>query len=189
MSIVSSIEAEYKRYKALADAAIAQASDDDLSRAGAGGGNSIEMLVRHLAGNLRSRFTEFRTSDGEKPWRNRDEEFEAAPIARAALLADWEDAWRVLFTALGGLADTDLPATVTVRQQPLRIDEALLRSLAHVAYHVGQIVYLAKERRADAWRCLSIPRGASRAYNQAPTRETASSHTGELTPAKFKLRT
>ncbi len=181
MSVLASIEAEYRRYKALADAAISQVGDEELARTGPGDSNSIEMLVRHLTGNLRSRFTDFRTSDGEKPWRNRDDEFEPASLSRQDLLAAWDEAWDVLFAALSSVSDTDLGGTVTVRRQPLRIDEALHRSLAHAAYHVGQIVYLAKAMRAESWHCLSIPRGASQDYNRAPTRETATAHLGELT--------
>jgi hypothetical protein len=180
VSVIASIEAEYKRYKALADAAIGQVGDEELARTGPGGSNSLDMLVRHLAGNLRSRFTDFRTSDGEKPWRVRDDEFEPAALTRPELLGGWDEAWSVLFDALAALSDADLSATVTVRGQPLRIDEALHRSLAHAAYHVGQIVYLAKAMRGESWRNLSIPRGGSRAYNQAPTNETAMAHTGKL---------
>ena len=186
MGVIASLEAEYKRYKSLADAAMVQVGDEELAQTGPGGSNSIDMLVRHVAGNLRSRFTDFRTSDGEKPWRDRDEEFEPAALTRQELLSAWDDAWRALYEALAGLSDADLSATVTVRGQPLRIDEALHRSLAHAAYHVGQIVYLAKAMRGESWRNLSIPRGGSRAYNQAPTNETAAAHTGKLatTPAE-----
>ena len=180
MTLIASIDAEYKRYKALAEAAIAQVGDEELARTGPGESNSIEMLVRHLTGNLRSRFTDFRTSDGEKPWRNRDEEFEPATLSREQLLKGWEDAWAVLFEALAGLSDSALAGTITVRGQPLQIDEALLRSLAHAAYHVGQIVYLAKAIRAEGWHNLSIPRGGSQAYNRAPTHETAARHAGKL---------
>ena len=177
MSVVHSIEAEYKRYKALADAAIAQVTDDELAAA-PGGGNSIEMMVRHVAGNLQSRFTDFRTSDGEKPWRNRDEEFEPVALNRGELLAAWEAGWKALFGAVSTLSDRDLAETVTIRRQPLRIDEALHRSLAHAAYHVGQIVFLAKAMRGDGWRCLSIPRGMSEAFNRkaASGMQTAAAH-------------
>jgi len=178
MGVVHSIESEYKRYKALADAAIAQVSDEELAHAAPGGGNSIEMMVRHIAGNLQSRFTDFRTSDGEKPWRNRDEEFEAVAPNRSELLEAWETGWKALFDAVSALGDDDLAETVTIRQQPLRIDEALHRSLAHAAYHVGQIVFLAKAMRGDAWRCLSIPRGMSEAFNRkaASGMQTAAAH-------------
>ena len=182
MSIIASIEGEFKRYKALADAAIAQVGDQELGIAAPGGGNSIDMMVRHVAANLHSRFTDFRTSDGEKPWRRRDEEFEGAALSRADLLATWETGWRTLFEAIGALTDADLGGTVTIRQQPLRIDEALHRSLAHAAYHVGQIVYVAKAMRGEGWRCLSIPRGMSEAYNKkASGMKTAADHAEWLT--------
>jgi hypothetical protein len=138
------------------------------------------MLIRHLAGNLQSRFTDFRTSDGEKPWRQRDDEFETASLSRAALMDQWERAWAVVLGEVGKLTDADLGETVTVRRQPLRIDEALHRSLAHTAYHVGQIVYLAKELRGEGWRTLSIPRGKSEEYNRKATGETAAAHIEKL---------
>ena len=138
------------------------------------------MLMRHLAGNFKSRFTDFRTSDGEKPWRRRDEEFETVSLTRAELLAAWESAWATVLSEVSRLTDADLGGTVTVRHQPLRIDEALHRSLAHAAYHVGQIVYLAKEMRGDGWRTLSIPKGKSEEYNRQATRETAAAHTDML---------
>ena len=172
MSIVKSIEGEYLRYKKLADAALEQVSDEELFQVPGGGSNSLEMIVRHIAGNLRSRFSDFRTADGEKPWRLRDDEFEPASIGRAELLKAWEEAWAVLLGEVGKLTDDDLAATVTIRHEPLRIDEALHRSLAHTAYHVGQVVYVAKAMRSEAWRCLSIPRGMSAAFNQKMAQQT-----------------
>lgn len=180
MSIVMSLRDEYRRYKALAEAALSQVHDDELTRSGPRGGNSIDMLVRHVAGNLLSRFTDFRTSDGEKPWRHRDAEFETAAMSRDELTAYWNSAWDVLFAELAKLGNEDLGATVTVRRQPLRIDEALHRSLAHTAYHVGQIVYLAKELRGDQWRTLSIPKGKSEEYNRMATSERAAQHADAL---------
>ena len=176
MSVIGSLLDEYKRYKALAEAAIGQVSDEELARLGPGGGNSIDILVRHLAGNLKSRFTDFRTSDGEKPWRHRDNEFETASLTRAELMTAWDAAWETVIAEVSQLTDADLNGTVTVRRQPLRIDEALHRSLGHTAYHVGQIVYLAKEMRGDSWRTLSIPKGKSEEYNRQATRETAAAH-------------
>jgi len=176
MSVIGSLLDEYKRYKALAEAAIGQVSDEELARLGPGGGNSIDILVRHLAGNLKSRFTDFRTSDGEKPWRHRDNEFETASLTRPELMTAWDAAWATVIGEVSQLTDADLSGTVTVRRQPLRIDEALHRSLAHSAYHVGQIVYLAKEMRGDGWRTLSIPKGKSEEYNRQATRETAAAH-------------
>jgi uncharacterized damage-inducible protein DinB len=173
---VRSLEEEYKRYKALGEAAIAQVPEEQLSIPAPGGGNSIAAIVWHVAGNLESRFTDFRTSDGEKPWRNRDEEFETRTVSRAELTAKWEQGWRALFDALGSITDADLQARIRIRHQPLRIDEALHRSLAHTTYHVGQIVFLAKQLRAEQWNCLSIPLGGSRAYNEAPNREKPAEH-------------
>ena len=180
LSVISSLQDEYQRYKALAEAAIAQVGDEELSSA-QDGGNSIEMLVRHIAGNLASRFTDFRTSDGEKPWRRRDDEFESASLTRHELLQMWEAGWNVLFAEVDKLTDDDLAQTVMIRRQPLRIDEALHRSLAHTAYHVGQVVFMAKAMRGGAWRTLSIPRGKSEEYNrtlqsiQPPPTTTSSS--------------
>lgn len=179
--MLKSIADEYTRYKALAEAAIGQLRDAELMQLGPAGGNSIDMLIRHVAGNLKSRFSDFRTSDGEKPWRHRDAEFEAASLSRGELMAFWQDAWAVVFDEVGKLTDADLSETVTVRQQPLRIDEALHRSLAHTAYHVGQVVFMAKAMRGGAWRTLSIPRGQSEEYNrtlqsiQPPPTTTSSS--------------
>jgi len=173
---VQSLEEEYKRYKALGEAAIAQLSDEHLSTPAPGGGNSIAAIVWHVAGNLESRFTDFRTSDGEKPWRNRDAEFETRTVSRSELTEKWERGWRALLGALSSLTDADLQQTVTIRRQPLRIDQALHRSLAHTTYHVGQIVFLAKQFRAERWNCLSIPLGGSRAYNESPRNESPGAH-------------
>jgi hypothetical protein len=180
MSVIKSLEDEYRRYKALAEAAIAQLGDEEIAQNGPGDSNSIDMLVRHIAGNLQSRFTDFRTSDGEKPWRRRDDEFEPAALNREQLLALGDSAWGVLFAEIAKVTDVDLSATVTVRRQPLRIDEALHRSLAHTAYHVGQIVYVAKAMRAGAWRTLSIPKGKSEEYNRTASAETAAAHADKL---------
>ena len=178
--MIASIEAEYRRYKALGEAAIAQVADVDLSRPGPNDGNGIAALVWHISGNLESRFTDFRLSDGEKPWRVRDDEFSRRTVTREELLDRWKTGWRALFGALEGLTDADVTGTVTVRSQPMRIDEALHRSLAHTAYHVGQLVYLAKLLRGGEWLCLSIPLGASDAYNRAPVFERAAAHAAHV---------
>lgn len=170
-SLIDSIRAEYLRYKGLAEGAIDQVRDDELVAAPDAGDNTIAVICQHLAGNLRSRFTDFLTSDGEKPWRDREAEFDRRTITRDALLKEWASGWAALLSALDGLSDAQLNATVTIRQQPLLVHEALHRSLAHTAYHVGQIVYLAKTARGAAWTSLSIPRGQSSAYNKNPTRE------------------
>jgi Protein of unknown function (DUF1572) len=173
-SIIESIRDEYLRYKALAEGAIAQLDEAELSREGPNGGNSIAVICWHLSGNLLSRFTDFLTSDGEKPWRKREEEFERRTVTRAELLGKWEEGWSALLSAMSTLTDEQLQSTVTIRRQPLLVHEALHRSLAHLAYHAGQIVYLAKSLRGRDWRYLSIPPGQSDAYNQAPSSERAS---------------
>src|SRR6266436_3745986 len=167
-SVIQSIAGEYRRYKALAEGALAQLSDGEICAPAPGGGNSIATICWHISGNLRSRFTDFLTSDGEKPWRNREEEFQARSVARAELLAHWEQAWSPLLTTMEALDDPDLGRTVTIRGQALGVAEALHRSLAHTSYHVGQVLYAARASRGAAWRFLSIPPGQSAAFNGSP---------------------
>lgn len=169
--IISSVRGEFLRYKDLAEKAMAQLPDPDLSKAGPNGGSSIVTICWHISGNLRSRFTDFLESDGEKPWRAREEEFLPRITTRAELVAKWAEGWDALFEALSALDDGHLGRTVTIRAQPLLVHEALHRALAHTSYHVGQIVYLAKAMRGASWTYLSIPPGGTAAYNQAPDRE------------------
>jgi len=136
-------------------------------------GNSPAMIVHHVSGNLTSRFTDFLTTDGEKPWRNRDDEFADRTCTRAVVLSTWDAGWRVLEQQLASLTDADMTRTVTIRAQPLTVHAALCRSATHVAYHVGQLVTLARQSTGAGWRSLSIPRGQSAAYNANPTREKA----------------
>jgi hypothetical protein len=175
-NVTDSIAAEFRRYKALGDSALAQLSDDELSQAGPNGGNSVVVLVWHIGGNLASRFTDFLSSDGEKPWRDRDDEFVGRRVRRDELLDKWNGGWNVLFEALAAVRDDRLNDTVAIRGQRFEVHDALHRSLAHIAYHVGQMVYLAKSIRGDAWTCLSIPIGGSAAYNRNPTRQDPASH-------------
>jgi uncharacterized damage-inducible protein DinB len=181
---VEAIADEFTRYKALGEAAIAQLGDEELVVTASEGGNSIVAIVWHLAGNLESRFTDFRTSDGEKPWRDRDDEFVLRSVTKAQLLEKWERGWRAVLTAIGELGDADLLATVTIRRQQLRIDQALQRSLAHTAYHIGQIVFMAKQIRSGGWRCLSIPLGGSAAHNARGADESAKAHARMLDPSQ-----
>ena len=167
-SVIQSIAGEYRRYKALAEGALAQLSDGEICTPAPGAGNSIATICWHISGNLRSRFTDFLTSDGEKPWRNREDEFQARSVTKAELLAHWEEGWSSLFMALGALDDADLGRTVTIRGQALGVDEALHRSLAHTSYHVGQVIYAARALRGSAWRFLSIPPGQLAAFNGSP---------------------
>ena len=156
-TVIDAIAAEYHRYKDLGDKAFAQVSNEALSE-GPADGNSMAMIVWHIAGNLRSRFTGFLTTDGEKPWRDRESEFDDRNVGRAQMIEKWEDGWQVLFATLSALSDDDLERTIAIRQQELSVLQALLRSLAHTSYHVGQIVFLAKEFRGGEWKSLTIPR-------------------------------
>lgn len=183
--MIASITAEFKRYKSLGEAAIAQLSDGDVSRS-SGEDNSIAVIVWHVGGNLRSRFTDFRTSDGEKPWRNRDEEFEPRVVTRQELMSKWNSGWDALFDALAPLTDADFDQTIIIRNQPMAIGAALLRALAHISYHVGQIVFVAKSLRGAEWQTLSIPKGGSEVYNQNPGRESAEQHAAMLDRRRAK---
>jgi hypothetical protein len=169
--VIGAIEGEYRRYRTLAEKALEQMTDDEVQEPGDPVRLSEATIVRHIAGNLHSRFTDFLTSDGEKPWRDREGELAPRSVTRVQLLEAWTEGWHALFHALSLLTDAQLGDSVTIRGQPLTISEALHRSLAHTAYHVGQIVWSVKARRGDAWESLSIPRGATEAYNRAPTRE------------------
>jgi hypothetical protein len=179
-TVLAAIESEFLRYKALAEGAMRQVDDAGLHRAATGADNSIAVIVRHLSGNFVSRFTDFLTADGEKPWRDRDREFEEPGGSRADLIAMWDEGWRALTSALADLTDADLERRILIRGQPWRVDEALLRSLAHASYHVGQIVFAAKAMAGDAWTSLSIPKGGSTAYNAAPTRDRPGAHAAKL---------
>ena len=170
--ILSSVEGEWRRYKALGEGAFRQLRDDELSKSGPGNGNSIAVIVWHVAGNLKSRFTDFLTSDGEKPWRDRDSEFLSREnVTRAELLQRWNEGWTTLFAAIEPLSDEDLSRVVTIRGEKFRVHEALHRLLTHTSYHVGQIVYLAKAFRAAEWDYLTIPPGKSAEYNRNPVHE------------------
>ncbi len=137
--------------------------------------NSMAIMVKHIAGNMRSRWTDFLTSDGEKPDRRRDTEFEAPPASRAELMEMWEDGWALVFAALEPLTDADLGRTVTIRGEAHSVMQAINRQIAHYAYHVGQIVMLAKHFQAAQWRSLSVPRGKSAEF----TVRVSSGETGQ----------
>jgi hypothetical protein len=157
---------EFTRVKQLGDRTIAQLSDEELNTPLAPGANSVAVIVRHLAGNMRSRWTDFLTSDGEKPDRNRDAEFEVTPLTRADVLTAWDGGWAILFGAIEGLADADLARVVTIRHEPHTVAHAIQRQLAHYAGHVYQIVMIGKCLKGPGWQTLSIPRGASETFNQ-----------------------
>jgi hypothetical protein len=170
--VIDTFAREYRRYRRIGESAIAQVDDAHLHRTHGGEeGTSLAILVRHVGGNLRSRFTDFFDEDGEKPWRHREGEFIDERLPRAELMAAWTDGWIALERVLAGLDDADFARLVTVRGQHLTIADALARSHAHIAYHVGQIVLIARAHLGGRWRSLSIPKGGSVAYNAAPTRE------------------
>lgn len=169
--MIDDFRSEYRRYRTLGERALAQMSDDGLNHVPSQESNSAAMIVRHVSGNLASRFTDFLQSDGEKPWRDRDREFDDVQLSRAEVEKAWASGFAVLDAALDALTDADMSRTVTIRQQPLTVHAALTRSVAHVAYHAGQLVLLARAEAGAGWKSLSIPRGMSDAYNAAPTNE------------------
>jgi hypothetical protein len=164
--MIASLATAYARYRDLAERALAQVEDDDLHTRVDADGNSLDVLVRHVGGNLRSRFTDFLTTDGEKPWRQRDGEFEERRATRDEMLAIWTTGWDTLEAVLALLTDDDLQREVTIRTRALTVEAALLRSYGHTAYHVGQIVQLARAHVGAEWGSLSVPRGESEAYNR-----------------------
>jgi len=155
----------FRQTKRLADGAAAQVSDEQFFRALDPESNSIALVMKHMAGNMRSRWTDFLTSDGEKPDRRRDSEFEREGEDRAAILEAWEAGWRLVFDAVGSLAPSDLTRSVTIRGEPYTVVAAINRQLEHYGYHAGQIVFLAKHFKSAGWRSLSIPRGRSETFN------------------------
>ncbi len=171
----------FRNYKALGDGALSQVTDRDVATYLGGEDNSVAIIVRHVAGNLRSRFTDFLTSDGEKPNRDRDAEFDLqALVARDEVLAWWDDAWGTTLAALDALSPADLGRTVTIRGESFLVVEALHRLATHTAYHVGQIVFLAKHFAGSRWRSLSIPRGQSARYAQGTFRDGIIPHRESL---------
>ncbi len=149
-------------HKRLADNAIAQLSDEQFFAAPNPDDNSVAIIVKHVAGNLRSRFTDFLTSDGEKPDRQRDQEFEVTSDAtREQIMSLWEQHWQLLFETVNSLHSDDLERMVTIRAQPHSVLQAMNRAMSHLAYHIGQIVWLSKHWKGAAWQSLSIPKGQS----------------------------
>jgi uncharacterized damage-inducible protein DinB len=156
----------FRYYKKLSERAMEQVADEQLSAVLDGEMNSIALIVKHMTGNMRSRWTDFLNSDGEKPDRKRDTEFENPPATRAALTKLWEEGWHCLFSALEPLSDADLDRTVEIRGEPHSVMQAINRQIAHYSYHSGQIVFLAKHLQSAQWKSLSVPRGKSEVFNQ-----------------------
>jgi Protein of unknown function (DUF1572) len=164
--ILSAAIDEFQKVKKLADKSIEQLSDAQLHVTIDPSANSVAVLMRHMAGNMRSRWTDFLTSDGEKPDRHRDQEFSERRRPRAELLAEWDDGWSRVFAALDPLTDAALQDTVYIRQEPHSIYKAISRQVAHYAGHAYQILFIAKHLKGSAWKTLSIPRGQSEEFNR-----------------------
>ena len=165
MEYLNSAKRQFMMYKQLGEKAISQIDDKELSWLANEDSNSIVMIVKHLWGNMISRWTDFLTTDGEKPWRQRDAEFENDEWNRETLLKKWQDGWNCLFAALDSITDNDLEKIIYIRNEGHTILEAINRQIAHYSYHVGQIVYISKLRIKDEWHSLSIPRNKSVDYN------------------------
>jgi hypothetical protein len=160
---------QLRGHKRMGEGAMSQLSDADFFITLDAESNSVAVLVKHLAGNMRSRFTDFLTSDGEKPNRFRDREFELSPsTTRAEVMAWWEEGWTCVFNAIDSLQPEDVMRTVTIRGEPHTVLQAINRQIAHYAQHIGQIVFLAKHLRSSEWKTLSIPRGKSEEFNARP---------------------
>jgi hypothetical protein len=160
------VRRSFRGYKRLADGGLAQLSDEEFFRAPDRESNSAALIVKHVAGNLRSRWKDFLTTDGEKPDRNRDQEFLIGPEdTRAELMRRWEESFQIVFDVIGSLTAEDFSRTVTIRGEPHTILQAMNRSLMHTAYHVGQILYVGKHLREAEWQSQSIPRGKSAEFN------------------------
>jgi hypothetical protein len=164
----------FRYYKKLAERAMEQLSEEQLTSALDDEMNSVALVVKHMAGNMRSRWTDFLTTDGEKPDRDRDTEFVAPPSKRAELMKMWEDGWDRLFSALGPLSDADLGRTITIRGEAHSVMQAINRQVAHYSYHCGQIVFLAKHFAHDKWNSLSVPRNTSADFNRRVASKEAS---------------
>jgi hypothetical protein len=156
----------FRYYKKLAERAMEQVTDEQLLATLDGEMNSIALIVKHMTGNMRSRWTDFLTTDGEKPDRDRDAEFSAPPATRAALLEMWEQGWQCLLGTLESLSDADLGRTITIRGEAHSVMQAINRQVAHYGYHCGQIVFLAKHHCAGHWTVLSVPLGKSAEFTR-----------------------
>ena len=152
-------------YKRLAERAMAQIPDEAFAKSLDAESNSIAIIVKHLAGNMRSRFSDFLTSDGEKPDRKRDTEFESPPQTRAEVMQMWETGWGYVFGALTPLGDSDLARTVLIRTEPHSVMQAINRQIGHYCSHIGQIIYLAKHFAGNDWMAVTVPRGKSADFN------------------------
>jgi uncharacterized damage-inducible protein DinB len=164
---LADVRFSFRKQKDLAEKGFEQLTDEEFFRRPGEHSNSVAVIVKHLAGNLASRWTDFLTSDGDKPWRDRDGEFVLGPDdTRPRLLAAWQQGWDALFATLDGLAETDLLRTVTIRGEGHTVLQALDRALTHAAYHAGQVLYVARLVKKEGWRYVTIPPGQSRQFRE-----------------------
>lgn len=163
---LDSVLKRFAYYKSLGDQSIAVLTEDQLHWQPAGEPNSIYLIIKHMNGNMLSRWTDFLHSDGEKPSRNRDSEFEETAASAAMIKTLWEEGWQCMLDAIGALQPADLEKTVYIRNEPHTVIDAINRQLAHLPYHVGQIVYIAKMIKKNDWQSLSIPKGKSQDFNR-----------------------
>lgn len=156
---------EFERMKKMAETAFSRISDPEFDLQISPNDNSVRIIVQHLAGNMLSRWTDFLTSDGEKSWRKRDEEFEAQQISRSELMGLWEKGWIELFKAIDSIGENQVLDHITIRNEKLTVMQALQRQIAHYSYHTGQIIFLIKHIKGESWQSLSIPKGKSAEFS------------------------
>jgi uncharacterized damage-inducible protein DinB len=165
MNYLDSAKRQFRTYKQLAEKAMAQIDERELNWQANEDSNSIATIVKHMRGNMLSRWTDFMTTDGEKPWRQRDSEFEGEQMPTERLMQLWEEGWQCVFEALDSITDNDLEKIIYIRSEAHTVLEAINRQIAHYSYHVGQIVYISKLRIKEDWKSLSIPRNKSDDFN------------------------
>jgi len=163
---LDSVKKRFKEYKGLGEKTFDQLNDDEMNFQPNEESNSIAIIIQHLNGNMTSRWSHFLSEDGEKEWRNRDDEFETHQFTKKQLMEKWNEGWKVCLESLESLTENDLSKIITIRSQPLNVVDAINRQLAHYGYHVGQIVYLGRWIRQADWKSLTIPKNKSNEYNQ-----------------------
>jgi len=163
---LNSVIKRFNEYKALGEKTFDQLKDEEMHYQPNEASNSIAVIIQHLHGNMLSRWVNFLTEDGEKEWRKRDEEFETHQFSKEQLIEKWNEGWKVFLDTLESLKEDDLLKTITIRSQPIAVIDAINRQMAHYSYHIGQIVYIGRWIKSDAWQSLSIPKNRSKEFNQ-----------------------
>ena len=163
---LDTIKEDFKKYKKIAEDTLSQLNEDEIHYRSGEDSNSISILIQHVSGNLVSRFSDFLTADGEKEWRKRDTEFEEQNLSKEKLIEKWNSGWKILFDQLDKLSPEDLTKSILIRNEPHSVIKALNRQAVHYAYHVGQIVFIAKEIKKESWKTLSVAKGKSEEFNR-----------------------